>query len=293
MPTKARGAFKGTFKPYSTPAEDRAKEELEQAAIQATLAEESPDGRKPWDRLESERTKPWLAFQCYRDLGPKRTLAEVSRTLYGPKENQPPEVTEGGKVPKVKSVTRLKMWMVEHNWVARAVAYDLHLDRTRQETAQNEVTAMVQRHLGISGMIQQKALNALKEMTPEQLKKSPKVLLDYLIEGAKMERLARGEVTERIQANADSEGSTEASASAREELRTRLEAIAKRKNEAKEARAEIISRRESGPRESAVPEPTTSKNAAERAVALPGEENLPSGNDPAVIALFPGRAHSA
>lgn len=279
MPKKA--VYEGGYK---NKAQKRAEEELEQAATQAKLAEESPTGRQPWERLESERTKPWIAFQTYRDLGPKRTLAETSRQLYGPREKQPDDPSI--KVPRARSVTQLKRWMVENNWVSRAVAYDLHLDRVRQETAVTEVQKMVERHIGISGLIQQKAVNALKEMDVEQLKRLPKVVLEYLVEGAKMERLARGEATEMVAEKAKGTVSNEATVSAKEELLRRLESIAKRKSEAEEARAEIRRQKEETVEEQRSENIPGLREAPERE-RDPIPDVLPDNFDPAITTLFP------
>src|SRR5260370_31422775 len=63
--------------------------------------------------------------------------------------------------------------------------------------AQREaVQEMAERHAKEAMMLQNKAVERLRQLRPEELK--PRDTLDFLVEAAKLERLARGEPTERV-----------------------------------------------------------------------------------------------
>jgi hypothetical protein len=55
---------------------------------------------------------------------------------------------------------------------------------------------MAERHAKEALMLQNKAVERLRQLRPEELK--PRDTLSFLIEAAKLERLARGEPTERV-----------------------------------------------------------------------------------------------
>lgn len=61
-----------------------------------------------WDRLPNESSRAYQAYVIYRDLGPDRSLAQVSQK-------------------HTKSIPTLKRWSSKYNWVERARAYDDYL----------------------------------------------------------------------------------------------------------------------------------------------------------------------
>lgn len=69
----------------------------------------------PWSRRASESLPAYQAFLVYRDMGPSRTLAGVK--------------------PGRRAPGRIGLWSVRHQWVARAIAWDDHLQAERDRVA--------------------------------------------------------------------------------------------------------------------------------------------------------------
>lgn len=147
----------------------------------------------PWDRLLRESSKAYAAFCIYRDLGPRRSMDEASRIYHGkapPLGNAPPT----GRRPEASG--QIRRWAERWNWAARARAWDQELERLKQKKQLDAVEEMTERHVKEAHMLQSKAVERLRQLRPEELK--PRETLNYLIEAAKLERLARGEATERV-----------------------------------------------------------------------------------------------
>jgi hypothetical protein len=70
------------------------------------------------------------------------------------------------------------------------------LERAKREKLIEAVEEMAERHAKEALMLQNKALERLRQLRPEEL--TPRETLSYLIDAAKLERLARGEPTERV-----------------------------------------------------------------------------------------------
>jgi len=113
----------------------------------------------------------------YRDLGPSRTLRAAAAVYY--------------QRSTASAERQVDKWSCTFRWVERASAWDQHLDaaaRRAQEEAQRE---MVERHVKEARALQAKALERLRSLCPEEL--GPTDLLRYIVEAAKLERLALGE----------------------------------------------------------------------------------------------------
>src|SRR4051812_23513801 len=93
-------------------------------------------------RQRGESRQGFAAFVAYRDLGPSRSLAKVGRALG-------------------KSVALLERWSARWAWVARAAAYDDHLDQQRRAAWVKAVEDMAQRHATIACMMQEKVVQRL------------------------------------------------------------------------------------------------------------------------------------
>jgi hypothetical protein len=88
------------------------------------------------------------------------------------------------------------LWSRENNWVARAAAWDAELDRQNREAQVQAVLEMNARHAREGRALQVKAMRALRGLAAQGLDAAD--LLRFLVEGSKLERLARGEVTEAV-----------------------------------------------------------------------------------------------
>jgi hypothetical protein len=147
----------------------------------------------PWDRLLEESSKAYAAFAIYRDLGPRRSLDEASRAYHGPI----PQVTNSSAARRRRGASgQIRTWAQRWNWSARARAWDEELERVKTSKQLAAIDEMAERHAKEALMLQNKAVERLRQLRPEELK--PRETLDFLIEAAKLERLARGEPTERI-----------------------------------------------------------------------------------------------
>lgn len=133
-----------------------------------------------WERLPNESSKAYAAFCIYRDLGSERSLDGVRRKL-----------EENGKKVSIKFLGR---WSSKYNWVARAQAYDDYLERKKREEKEKAILEMAERHARIAVAFQQKIVERLRELDPDQL--SPSDLAKWLDVATKLERLSRGEPTE-------------------------------------------------------------------------------------------------
>jgi hypothetical protein len=133
-----------------------------------------------YERQPSESDRAFAAFCCYRDLGPKRSLDEVGKRLYG-----------GQSGRKRAATGRVQAWSSKWHWRERVAAWDAHLDRQTREAQEQARREMGERHAKLAVALQEKAIQRLKAMPLEELSSTD--LLRYIIEAAKLERLARGE----------------------------------------------------------------------------------------------------
>src|SRR6516165_3951384 len=136
----------------------------------------------PWERRPSETNKQWLAFVTYRDLGPARTLAEVSRILYP------------GRRRTRRPIGRVVAWSSQNNWVERARAWDAEQDRINREAQSKARLEMTERHLQQLVGLQTKAVQRLLAMRPDELR--PNEVLEFMDRSMKLERTIRGEPAE-------------------------------------------------------------------------------------------------
>lgn len=123
-----------------------------------------------WERKKGESSEAYAAFKIYYQMGDKRSCTRVVQKLN-------------------KSRALITGWCGKWNWVERARAYDNELARQEFAEACNAVKKMNEQQAQIGLLIQKKALEALKEMKSKEL--YPKLLLQYLVQGAGLERKSR------------------------------------------------------------------------------------------------------
>lgn len=97
------------------------------------------DDPDPWDRLLQETSEEYLAFVTYRNMGPKRTLAQTSRELG----------ISGGKVSIMKA---------EHRWDERVVAWDYYQEKIYQAELAEYARQMARTQLEVA----QEAMRAVR-----------------------------------------------------------------------------------------------------------------------------------
>jgi hypothetical protein len=131
----------------------------------------------PWEQLPGESARAFGAFAAYRDLGPRRSLRAAAQTFYGR--------------ASAARERQLDKWSHAFRWVERANAWDRHLDAQARQAQEEARREMVERHVKEARALQAKAVERLRSLRPEEL--GPAELLRYLVEAAKLERLALGE----------------------------------------------------------------------------------------------------
>jgi hypothetical protein len=126
---------------------------------------------KIWDKSLDESPPAWESFQLYRNLGPERSIAKTAEEVG-------------------KDISLLERWSSKHKWVLRANAFDAHADQEIQRLQIKERVDMTKRHARMSMLGQQKLVERLNEMAPEDISSSdiPR-WLDIVV---KVERLSRG-----------------------------------------------------------------------------------------------------
>lgn len=144
-----------------------------------------PGRPRPWERQPRESEEAFYAFTLYRDMSPrKRSLRRVADLIDG---------HEGvTREPRRRHVPgRIKRWAERFAWVERALAWDEEQDRLRREAQREAVEEMLRRHAQEAVALQTKALQRLRELDPSEL--SPRDVLAFFVEAAKLERISRGE----------------------------------------------------------------------------------------------------
>lgn len=136
---------------------------------------------KPWERQEGEGSKAWRAFCIYRDLGEERTVSKVVDRLEG---------------KTIGYMRVLQGWSSRWGWVARARAYDDHLEAQERKAWEDQRLKMTRRHATMAQVAQTKALQALNALPPGEI--PPATIVSLMKMGVDMERLARGEPTEMV-----------------------------------------------------------------------------------------------
>lgn len=132
---------------------------------------------KPWDKRSDETPKAFAAFAVYRDMGTSRSLERVRQDV--------------GKSPG--SIRQLERYSSAHAWVARAEAYDAHIDALAQRKQQAEVLKMRTRHAQLATAFQNKVVERLQTLNSAEL--TPTQLAQWLEASVKIERLSRGETS--------------------------------------------------------------------------------------------------
>jgi len=136
-----------------------------------------------WEKLETETAKSYAAFCLYRDLGPSKRSYEAVTSVLHP-----------GKPGNISGICR---WSRTHNWQERVEAWDKELDRQRRTTILEANKAVITRHIELAQAMLNKGLEAFKLAKAEEINVDQARLL--IEAGTKLERLARGEATERIE----------------------------------------------------------------------------------------------
>ena len=141
---------------------------------------------EPWERLDIESDKAWRAFCLYKSLGTRRSIRRAAAAYYNVDENN------GVSAARQRN---FEAWSSRFRWVERCRAFDDYEEEQRQIIRREAIQKMEERHASIAVQTQAKALEALQLLQVADL--DANAIIRYLVEATKLERLARGEVTER------------------------------------------------------------------------------------------------
>lgn len=142
---------------------------------------------KPWERQPGEGPQAYRAFCAYRDSGAdgeRRSLTKTAQNLTKP---------NGAKY----SPGTLKQWSWKWNWQERIAAWDDEIERCTREELANGIVRMRKAHAAIARKMLKKAESALKQM--DETKMSSRDIATMVDVAAKLERISRGEATERTE----------------------------------------------------------------------------------------------
>jgi len=166
-------------------------EEAEETEVEPTGDETLLVEVHPWERLPGETSKAYYAFTVYRDMGVRRSLRKAVPIVY-------PDATEEDtkrydvSTPPVRQMAR---WSSAWHWVDRCSAYDRWLENERLYERREAIRQMEHRHSQIAVRAQVRAIEALEALQLNDFTAAD--IIRFITEGAKLERLARGEATSR------------------------------------------------------------------------------------------------
>lgn len=145
--------------------------------------------RPIWYRLREETDKAWYAFQTYRDMdAPRSFLGAYKLTL---------KARESIRERDPKSVpSQFQAWTVDHRWEERVKAYDDLLETKRLTEREEQIRKMEERHAGLAKLAQQKVLERIKNLKPDEI--SPGMIAQLLQTAIRVEREAMGQSTDRV-----------------------------------------------------------------------------------------------
>lgn len=125
---------------------------------------------KPWERQKGESEKAYEAFSIYRDMGAERTITAVVKRLE-------------------KSRNLIDRWKDRWEWKERVRLFDNDLEKKARDKAIKDRKAMVDRQIKIAMQVQKKALEALENLSVEEM--SAKDIKEYIKMATDLERLNR------------------------------------------------------------------------------------------------------
>ena len=133
--------------------------------------------RKIYERIDGEGALEYQAFALFRDLGPKRTIAEIAREMH-------------------QDLANIRKWSLKNDWLIRSLAYDDYLDEIKRKRLERDKLEMAERQANLGRKMQDLADTALDMDGPNAI--IPENVSDVvkLVEtGVKIERQALGETT--------------------------------------------------------------------------------------------------
>lgn len=133
----------------------------------------------PGGRINDETSKAYDAFIMYRDME-ERSLRQLAQTL---------AEKEGGK-PGAKQ-GQLEVWSSKYNWVKRCAEWDEYQDEIVRKNQLKEIQKMATEQARLGKLLQSKGAQKFEKISMKKM--DTHAAIKAIVEGAKLERLARGE----------------------------------------------------------------------------------------------------
>ena len=145
------------------------------------IVNDSPSERQQWESAK--------AYEAFKEYLASRSIRQVAKKLN-------------------KSSSLIGRWSRENHWGERTRDYDNELERESRLKDQEECRKMRERHIAIAGLMEQKAVEALKEIDTKALK--PKDIKDFIVAATELERVSRGGDEELAEEEIESDDLSEA-----------------------------------------------------------------------------------
>ena len=146
--------------------------------------------RKPelWEQQPGEGTQAFKAFVAYRDSGIDGKARSIRVTAQS--------ITKADGRPYNPGT--LLNWSNKYHWQERIKSFDAYLDRQAQEELRRGRINMLKKHINAAEKMLDKALKAYQNIPLEEM--TYKDVVSIVDSATKLERLSRGDVTERTEA---------------------------------------------------------------------------------------------
>lgn len=153
------------------------------------LHDNYPIQRQPWEYHEElEKSKQYVLFNIYKDLGVERSLRKLEET------------TDKMDGFHSYSLSHLKDLSTKNNWNQRAEAWDLHLLQQWTKNREERVHEMVQGHIEDAKTFHKKIMQEMQTNANEVPLEKKAYYYDAMTRAyermARLERISNGEVVE-------------------------------------------------------------------------------------------------
>jgi hypothetical protein len=138
----------------------------------------------------TESARQREAFEAYWRLGPERSIERLREAIKSTR----------GKAPSMRT---LYEWSRQHQWQYRLARLEQEATAAEDEARKAAIREMAERHAKAGVLMQQKGAQWLLEITGDQV--TAEAAIRAISEGTKLERLARGEVTDRQEVKSELE----------------------------------------------------------------------------------------
>jgi hypothetical protein len=163
-----------------------------------------PPAAKPWERQPDETEASYRAFSVYRDMvfngkmrdiSKSRTLQEAADIYYTEQHKAAGKPIGNDGLPlNIKATTRKRNiwnWTKQHNWYARVIAFDTHMEELEVKSRIQDVKETKRRQRNYTLQMQKLAVQRLLDLRPDEL--TPMEAKSFLLDSMREERILLGE----------------------------------------------------------------------------------------------------